>query len=117
MLTPEDPFPIWSDHGSSYRIAPLFTLYDYSFRPDDIPLEQALAWAAEKDIVCVDEYPEKEGGFTSKKPNDLFAIYVAFRSSDEMELVSRAEGKQAALEKGKEMAGILNVPLREGTGF
>ena len=56
VLTPEDPFPIWSDHGSSYRIAPLFTLYDYSFRPDDIPLEQALDWAAEKDIVCVDEY-------------------------------------------------------------
>jgi hypothetical protein len=36
-------------------LAPLFLLYDYSFRPDDIPVEGALAWAEEEGIVCADE--------------------------------------------------------------
>ena len=30
-------------------------LYDYSFRPDNVPLEGALAWAEEEGIVCADE--------------------------------------------------------------
>lgn len=56
VLTPEDPYAVWSDGGQSYRIAPLFTLYDYSFRPAEIPLERAVAWAAETNTVASDEY-------------------------------------------------------------
>ena len=56
VLTPEDPYAVWSDNVQSYRIAPLFTLYDYSFRPADIPLEKAVAWAAETNTVASDEY-------------------------------------------------------------
>lgn len=56
VLTPEDPYAVWSDNGQAYRIAPLFTLYDYSFRPPDIPLEKAVAWAAEANTVASDEY-------------------------------------------------------------
>ncbi len=54
-LTPEDPYPAWPGEGPPTVIAPMFLLYDYSFRPDEISREQALPWAAEEDIVCTDE--------------------------------------------------------------
>lgn len=56
VLTPEDPFVEWPGEGPSAVIAPLFLLYDYSFRPDDVPAERALDWAAEAGLVCMDEY-------------------------------------------------------------
>jgi hypothetical protein len=31
ITTPEDPYPVWSDVGGPVVIAPMFTLYDYSF--------------------------------------------------------------------------------------
>ncbi len=34
---PEDPFPVWQGDGGAHILAPLFALYDYSFRPDDVP--------------------------------------------------------------------------------
>jgi len=55
VLTPEDAYPVVSIGGREIRIAPLFLLYDYSFRPRDVPLERALAWAAEDGIECADE--------------------------------------------------------------
>jgi hypothetical protein len=54
-LTPEDPYPIWPGEGPPCVIAPLFLLYDYSFRPDSVPAEQALDWAAASGIMCADE--------------------------------------------------------------
>jgi predicted phosphodiesterase len=33
VLTPEDDFPVWDGPGGPVTVAPLFTLYDYSFRP------------------------------------------------------------------------------------
>ena len=32
VLTPEDEFPVWDGPGGPVTVAPLFTLYDYSFR-------------------------------------------------------------------------------------
>jgi hypothetical protein len=55
VLTPEDPYPIVTIAGREVRIAPLFLLYDYSFRPFDIPIERAIDWAAEVGIECADE--------------------------------------------------------------
>lgn len=55
VLTPEDPYPIVTIAGREVRIAPLFLLYDYSFRPRDIPIERALDWAAEAGLECADE--------------------------------------------------------------
>ena len=55
VLTPEDPYVIWPGEGIPAMLVPLFLLYDYSFRPDDIPFEQALAWAEETDVICTDE--------------------------------------------------------------
>jgi len=55
VLTPEDPYVRWRGEGPSCLLAPLFTLYDYSFRPDDVPFEQAVEWAAATNVVCTDE--------------------------------------------------------------
>lgn len=55
-LTPEDPYPLWTGEGGPRRIAPLFVLYDYSFRPDDVTQEGAVAWAEEAGLLCTDEH-------------------------------------------------------------
>src|SRR5215211_1700469 len=31
IATPEDPYPVWEGDGGPVVVAPLFTLYDYSF--------------------------------------------------------------------------------------
>jgi predicted phosphodiesterase len=55
VLTPEDPYVIWHGENTLAMLVPLFLLYDYSFRPDDVPQEQALAWAEETNVICTDE--------------------------------------------------------------
>jgi predicted phosphodiesterase len=55
VLTPEDPYPVVRFSEETVRIVPLFLLYDYSFRPPDVPLERAVEWAAETDVLCADE--------------------------------------------------------------
>jgi len=56
VLTPEDPFPLFeTGGGDAYIVAPLFTLYDYSFGPPGMTPEEAVAWAREDGIVCADE--------------------------------------------------------------
>lgn len=53
--TPQDPFPVWEGPGGPVTVAPLFLLYDYSFRPADVTMEQALDEAWESGVVCTDE--------------------------------------------------------------
>lgn len=54
VITPEDPFETWpGDHRTV--IAPIFTLYDYSFRPDEVRQEDAVKWARESGVLCSDE--------------------------------------------------------------
>ena len=53
--TPEDPYVRWSGPGPECRIAPLFTLYDYSFRPDGVAEEDAVDWAVESGVLATDE--------------------------------------------------------------
>ena len=62
VLTPEDPFPVWTGPGGPVMIVPLFLLYDYTFRPEGTTTKaEALALAYETGIVCSDEavlYPD-----------------------------------------------------------
>jgi hypothetical protein len=51
----EDPYTLWDGDGGPCLIAPIFTLYDYSFKPDDVPIDKAVDWAKEKDILATDE--------------------------------------------------------------
>lgn len=55
VLTPEDPYATWPGEGTRCILAPLFLLYDYTFRPDEIPVERAVEWAAEENLLCSDE--------------------------------------------------------------
>ncbi|MFI1018422.1 metallophosphoesterase family protein [Streptomyces sp. NPDC020965] len=57
VVTPEDPYPVWEGEEGPLTVAPLFVLYDYSFRTPDAPdRETALAQAYERGIVCTDEF-------------------------------------------------------------
>jgi hypothetical protein len=55
VATPEDPYPLWEGAGGPCLLAPLFLLYDYSFRPAHVTAEGAIAWAMESGILCTDE--------------------------------------------------------------
>ncbi|WP_307867916.1 metallophosphoesterase family protein [Umezawaea beigongshangensis] len=57
VLTPEDPYPVWEGAGEPLTVAPLFTLYDYTFRPEGThDRDSALAAAHAAGVVCTDEY-------------------------------------------------------------
>ncbi|MDA2804890.1 metallophosphoesterase family protein [Nocardiopsis suaedae] len=68
VLTPEDPYPVWEGAGGPVAVAPLFLLYDYSFRaPGTDTKEESLKVAYDTGIVCTDEhllfpdpYPDRE---------------------------------------------------------
>jgi len=56
VITPEDPYPVWDGPGGPVTVAPLFLLYDYTFRPDGAMTKEAgLARAYEAGVVCTDE--------------------------------------------------------------
>ena len=56
VVTPEDPYLVWEPDGEPVLMAPLFVLYDYTFRPAGAATkEQALARAYEAGVVCTDE--------------------------------------------------------------
>ena len=52
VVTPEDPYPVFG----GVTIVPLFTLYDYSFRPPGTTVEGALERAREHQIVMTDDF-------------------------------------------------------------
>jgi 3',5'-cyclic AMP phosphodiesterase CpdA len=57
VLTPEDPYPVWTGTGGPVTVAPLFLLYDYTFRlPGDEDAEQALKTAHGAGVVATDEF-------------------------------------------------------------
>ena len=68
VLTPEDDYPIWRGTGGPVTVAPLFQLYDYSFRaPGTTTKEESLKRAYDAGVVCTDElmlhpdpYPDRE---------------------------------------------------------
>jgi 3',5'-cyclic AMP phosphodiesterase CpdA len=67
VLTPEDPYAVCAVDGEPVVVAPLFVLYDYSFRAPGRTKEQALAAARRTNALCADEaflhpdpYPSRE---------------------------------------------------------
>lgn len=56
VITPEDPYPLWDPDGDPVVVAPLFVLYDYSFRPPQARSRaDAVRLAYEAGVVCTDE--------------------------------------------------------------
>ena len=68
VITPEDPYPVWTGDGGPAVIVPLFLLYDYTFRPDGTSTKaEALALAYRTGVIGADErhlhpdpYPSRE---------------------------------------------------------
>jgi predicted phosphodiesterase len=60
VTTPEDPFVEWPTNGDeindSVIIAPLFLLYDYSFRPKTVAKKDMREWVRKKHAECSDEF-------------------------------------------------------------
>ena len=57
VLTPEDDYPEWTGAGGPVTVAPLFLLYDYSFRPPgQADADEALAAAFGAGVVATDEF-------------------------------------------------------------
>ncbi len=59
VLTPEDEFAVWPHGERLLTVAPLFVLYDYSWRTPaatGAPLAEAMRQAREAGVVCTDEY-------------------------------------------------------------
>ncbi|KDQ71129.1 metallophosphoesterase [Streptomyces halstedii] len=57
VTTPEDPYPRWQGEDGPVAIAPVFLLYDYTFRaPGTSTKEESLARAHEAGVVCTDEF-------------------------------------------------------------
>ena len=64
VLTPEDDYAVFDGGSIPYLVAPMFVLYDYTFRPDHVLPENAVAWARQAGVRCVDEdllHPEPYG--------------------------------------------------------
>ncbi|MGH3730243.1 MAG: metallophosphoesterase family protein [Micromonosporaceae bacterium] len=56
IVTPEDDYPIWYGEGGPVTVAPLFLLYDYSFRVSGADTkEESLRRAYDAGVVCTDE--------------------------------------------------------------
>ncbi len=56
VVTPEDPYPVWQGDGGPVTIAPLFVLYDYTFRPPGATTKaEGLAKAYASGVVATDE--------------------------------------------------------------
>lgn len=54
VVTPEDAYPVWPGDGAV--VVPLFTGFDYSFRPAGIERADVVRWAAETRCVSADEH-------------------------------------------------------------
>ncbi len=99
-LTPEDPYPLWRGEGPACVLVPLFLLYDYTFRPDDVAEADAVAWAAESGVVCSDEYLLHPDPYPSR------AAWCAARAA-------AAERRLAALSPALPLVLINHYPLRQ----
>jgi len=100
-LTPEDPYQIFVHGKTSYLVAPLFTLYDYSYAPPGLGPSAAKAWAAAADVLCADEY------FLHSAPYESREIWCAARCE-------MTEKRLAGALDGNDMRSILigHFPLR-----
>jgi len=108
VLTPEDDYVTWeyidaAGMEQSALICPMFTLYDYSFRPAHISREDALDWAKEEGVLATDE-------------TLLYPTPYASREAWCTRLVAQFEAKlERAAATGLPLVIINHWPLREDT--
>ncbi|KAK7984468.1 hypothetical protein PG989_011870 [Apiospora arundinis] len=139
VKTPEDPYTVWEgkDYGDGtggpILIAPIFTLYDYSFRPAHVTRENALKWAEEADTVATDEfllhpdpYPSREAwcdalvAETERRLEEAISAYEAKQQQQPSTASTAANGNSTSTTRnGEQQPKPLSVvianhwPLRE----
>ncbi|MGI5145248.1 metallophosphoesterase family protein [Plantactinospora sp. CA-294935] len=111
VLTPEDPYPVWTGAGGPVTVVPLFLLYDYTFRPAGAQTKEAgLALAHEAGIVCTDEYFLHPDPYPSRE--DWCAARLALT---ERRLAELAPGTRTVLVNHfplvREVTDILRYPV------
>ncbi|MQX38549.1 metallophosphoesterase family protein [Roseospira navarrensis] len=117
VLTPEDPYPVWPADLPGPRpegaapgarhprvICPLFVLYDYSFRPANVAMEDLRAWATAGRARSADEV------HLSPAPYPDRASWCRAR-------LDYTESRLAALPKGTRPILINHFPLRRDLLF
>lgn len=67
VLTPEDPYPVWPGPDEELLVAPLFLLYDYSWRPAGMSQPEAIRYARQTGVVCTDEFVLHPDPFPSRQ--------------------------------------------------
>jgi 3',5'-cyclic AMP phosphodiesterase CpdA len=55
VVTPEDAYGEWPDDTRTF-IVPMFLLFDYSFRPAEVPASEAVRWARARGVGSSDEH-------------------------------------------------------------
>ncbi|WP_329537853.1 metallophosphoesterase (plasmid) [Streptomyces sp. NBC_01450] len=104
VVTPEDPYPVWPGPHGPVTVAPLFLLYDYTFRTAaGSSREAALADAYDKGVVCSDEF------FLHPDPYESRQAWCEAR-------VGQTEARLAALDPQQPLVLVNHYPLvREPT--
>ncbi|MHB8245585.1 MAG: metallophosphoesterase family protein [Acidimicrobiales bacterium] len=87
VLTPEDDYVVWRGSGGPVTIAPLFVLYDYSFRAVGTSRQESLTRALSAGVPCADEqmlfpdpYPSREAWCRARVDQTL--LHLAARDCD-----------------------------------
>ena len=68
VVTPEHPFPVWTDQGGPATIVPMFLFYDYTFLPEGAATKaEGLAIARERNVVATDEFVLSNEPYATKE--------------------------------------------------
>ncbi|HEX5402038.1 MAG TPA: metallophosphoesterase [Pseudonocardiaceae bacterium] len=101
VVTPEDEYPIWTTDDESFVVAPLFLLYDYSFRDPGTSLADAMEYAYSTGLVFSDEHVLYPDPFASRQE------WCAHR-------VRLTERRLAALPEDMRTILVTHFPLHRG---
>jgi 3',5'-cyclic AMP phosphodiesterase CpdA len=101
VVTPEDEYPVWETDTEQIAVAPLFLLYDYSFRDPDTSLSDAMEYAYSTGLVFTDEQLLFPDPFPSRQE------WCANR-------VALTERRLAALPDDQRTVLITHFPLHRG---
>lgn len=104
VITPEDPYVSWPTAAGPYLLVPMHLLYDYSFAPDGMAPERALAWAMEERLLCTDEHYLHPDPYPSK------AAWCAAR-------VQQTEARLAQAPRNRRWILINHFPLHRELAF
>lgn len=92
VLTPEDEYPVWHGAGGPVVVAPLFLLYDYTFRVEGTTTKaESLKKAYDAGIVCTDER------FLHPDPHPSREAWCAARVASTLSRLAALDGAKTVL--------------------